>query len=171
MRQLIVALLIALSLIGCTHKKVNDFPLSAKDSAIQELQAGRVQIIEVGETVKLVISSDLLFMKDSANFNPKYVDVFQRIVELIENYDATLIKVAAYTDSNSLGTYQDALSNEQARVVAKRLWNRGLPTRLLYEKGYGMKYAVASNQTTVGRCMNRRVEISFNFRPPRDYVD
>ncbi|HWJ05790.1 MAG TPA: OmpA family protein, partial [Steroidobacteraceae bacterium] len=60
-----------------------------------------------------------------------------------------------------------ALSKARARRVALEIQERlGLPTAAIDSDGRGAAYPVASNDTTQGRALNRRVEVEFWYDDP-----
>lgn len=126
-----------------------------------------VQVIQLGETIRLVMLSDEVFAPNSANIVPAYRPVLTDVARLMATYDITSVKVAAYSDKQSPKNLQTALTTQQAQAVSKFLWSRGVDTRLMYAKGYAGSKPVDSAASASGRNNNRRVEISFQFYPKR----
>lgn len=124
-----------------------------------------VETHRVGEDMKVVIPSDLLFLPHSANFNCRYQFVLPHIASLLECYRKEDVRIAGYTDCGGNPDHNKQLSVLQAEKVAKFLWHQGIDARLLYSKGFGALHPVARNQTYYGRSVNRRIEITFRDIP------
>lgn len=170
-----IAMFIAVS-AGCAHKPQSiSIPtgkeglLQLRQSYINTLRKHGVQVIRVGETVKLVFRSDLLFNPVSANINPYYRRTLNEAAKLIKTYETVTVKVAAYSDNVRYITdprnHKQALTARQAQVIGKYLYAYGINARLVYAQGYGDKHPTAINATASGRSVNRRIEVSFRFYP------
>lgn len=161
----------ALFLTACTASKpppapalVPTAPVTAEQklSLYNYLLSERgVDIIKIGETYTIVISSDLLFKPGSANVNEPYVKNLKIIALLINSYDTTSVGITAYTDEK--GNVARALTEKQAQEILYFLKKDGVDTRLIYAKGYGNLYPVSLEGGN--RRFNRRVEIKFQFHP------
>ncbi len=88
-------LLFCLSLSACSHKQP---AVSAQAALIQNLERCGVESTTVGETVTLVLPSDKLFVINSANVEPNYRPVLEKIAKLLQTYTLVSIKVIAYSD-------------------------------------------------------------------------
>lgn len=159
-------------LSGCAqqpiHWHVQKASITAQRQAgISSLENQGVKVIQLGETMRWVIPSDLLFQYNSANMIASDQNILNTAAQLLKTYSTVNVKIAAYTD-NVVRSYgpanrKQALTMQQAQAVASYLWGKGIDTRLLYAVGYGQHDPVASNGTIKGRNINRRVEISFRF--------
>lgn len=69
------------------------------------------------------------------------------------------ILVMGHTDATGNDSYNQSLSERRARTVAKLFEEVGVPTNQIYFQGAGESQPVATNDTTTGRSINRRVEI------------
>lgn len=141
-----------------------------RNTSVAYLQRHGVSVIATGETVRMVLPSDALFVDGSANIQQAYANrILPKIGRYIKTFDTENITITAYSDSTAthgvLAQRKRALTDRQAQVVASQLWSSGLDTRLLMAKGYGADHAIAWNGTLEGRKDNRRVEINFNFYP------
>lgn len=129
------------------------------------IQAG-VKVVQVGETFTIVLSSDKVFNPGSANLNRCYLPVLKAVSHLIFCYEKTSVRVAVYSDCSCPPVCSKILTQAQARAIAKNMWCNGIDTRLLYAVGYGPESPIASNATSCGRALNRRIEICFRYIPP-----
>ena len=143
--------------------------VSSSQKTSDVLGMNSVHVIRQGESISIVIPSDVLFEYTSANPRQNNPVILGRVAHMVKQYNTSNIKVAAYTDSTAHGVDADnssyALTVRQAQMVSSFLWAHGIDTRLLTAKGYGSKDSVASNSTPQGQYDNRRVEISFRYTP------
>ncbi|MEM1243236.1 MAG: OmpA family protein [Pseudomonadota bacterium] len=133
----------------------------------EKLQYNGVQVVRVGDEIKLILPADRFFKRNTPAMNPQYYPVMNLIALYLNQYNKISIKVAGYTDD--IGAWQRnlALSRAQARAVLHYLELAGVDTRFLYAIGYGPANPIANNFTEFGRHMNRRIEISLRrIRPP-----
>ncbi len=136
-------------------------------SPIDSLRADGVQVIHLGQTYRLVISSDSLFKPHSANLYHHAHGVLNDVARLLNAYHVIRVRVAAYSDAvHSIAhPHKMVLTAQQAFAVQNYLSNRGLSVRLIYADGQGSQHAVAWNGTELGQDANRRIEISFRYIP------
>lgn len=136
-----------------------------RTQAILELQKYNVQVIMLGETIRVVILDDYLFQPGSANIYKDYNHVLKTVTQLLNSYDLADVKVSGYLDNRLPDAVAESLSTRQAQVVADKLRYYGINTRLLYAVGYGVANPVDWNGSEKGRNLNRRVEISVSYYP------
>lgn len=161
-------------LCGCTYNTVcsEEVYFSRAKSTpeirayyFSQLREKGVQVIQLGETLRIVLLSDYLFYPDSANIRRDYRKVLKTVVELINTYEMISIKVSGYTDNIGSIIKKQALTTRQAQVVARYLWALGVDARLTYARGYSLQNPVDWNGSFQGRHNNRRIEIYFRFYP------
>ncbi len=171
-------------LSGCASKAPHYVPVKPKPSIAQirngyinHLEEQGVQVIQLGETIRLVIPSDRLFMANSANFTSYANPVLTTSAKLITSYDKVNVNVAAYSDNIKRSDHyappqrKQALTERQSQVVEDYLWSQHVDTRLLVSYGLGKLNPVAWNGSQVDRKYNRRVEISFQYYPKFNKYD
>ena len=124
-----------------------------------------VQLIRLGETERLVLSSDDLFQPDSANLRPSGKKTLCATARYLKTYDKSMIKIASYSDNRGTVKRLAALTVRQSQIVLDYLWARGVDARLVYATGHNRLNPVDFNNMPYGRHYNRRVEISFFFIP------
>lgn len=132
---------------------------------IHQLRDNDVQVIKLGQTMRIVLFTDYLFNPNSANMQQRYRPVMRTLARLMHTYDKVTVKVAAYTNSGNNMKRAQALTTRQAQVVARYLWSRGINARLEYAVGFNQQNPVGWNGSAMGRHFNRRIEISFRFYP------
>lgn len=89
-----------------------------------------------------------------------------RLVDILNTYPETKIKITGHTDSTGSASYNQIVSEQRAKAVADELEKQGVNASQLLIDGQGESSPIASNSTKAGREQNRRVEISI---PEFDY--
>ena len=176
---LVMGLVSACALVGCVNHK----PPVAKTTQVeqpapnlaQEITRLGGQVIHLGETIRIVLPSDLLFLPHSSNLiNEQSMPILDLVAQFIQSFQTTDVNIGAYTDDTSIDSSMEKrnllLSNNQAKVVESYLWSGtsyggGMNTRLSHAQGYGNTNNVSSNLTSSGRKDNSRIEISFRYFP------
>ena len=114
--------------------------------------------IEKMEKGKPVILNNVNFSTGSHELNIVSKAELNRLVEFLkENHD---LKIALYGHTDNMGStdYNVQLSLRRTKSVKKYLRSKGInPGRVSY-KGFGEIKPIASNKTSFGRSLNRRVE-------------
>lgn len=146
--------LLACLLAGCLRR-----PLTLS----QILHTQGVRIIHAGETIRLVLSSDVLFMPESANIRTCQYPVLDNIAKFLRQYKKVVVIVGAYKNPTPDPRYDTALTRQQADNVVTYLWNRNADARMMEGIGYGGICRLGYQCS-----MNRRVEIVFHYIP--DYL-
>ena len=112
--------------------------------------------LKVGKTIRL---RNLYFQADTSTINKTSYGVLNELSEFLLEYPNFKMELGGHTNNIPLKAYCDSLSLERAEQVYIYLINRGVKESQLTYKGYGKKHPIASNNTTVGRARNQRVEI------------
>ena len=134
--------------------------ISAHQTLVDNLMYNGVQVIRVGDEIKIVLPADRFFYPDTANLNPNYFPVLNKLIVLLRCFDKINVKVSAYTDNIQSWRRDLSLTRLQAWMIMKYLWDSGIDARILYSIGYGSAFPIANNDTPLGQRMNRRVEIT-----------
>lgn len=126
----------------------------------KEAQNNELSIIELpGNALKVGIASDVSFDTGKADIKPAAEATFNKIANILKNYDKTIIHVVGHTDSVGADDYNQTLSDRRASAVGNLLMAQGLATGRIQLQGRGEREPVASNTTAEGRAKNRRVDI------------
>ncbi len=83
----------------------------------------------------------------------------EKIAEFLKQYPERTVLVEGFTDSTGTGPHNDQLSERRAAAVRAAIVKLVTNKDRVKAQGYGEEYPVASNDTAVGRQLNRRVEI------------
>jgi outer membrane protein OmpA-like peptidoglycan-associated protein len=132
-----------------------------QEAALRRQMAGTgVDVVRRGDNITLDMPGNVTFGFDSANLNPQFNSVLDKVAETLIDYNQTVIQVAGHTDSTGSRDYNMKLSERRANSVKNYLVSRGVPAQRLDTIGAGPDYPVADNSTEAGRAENRRVELT-----------
>ncbi|MCM1512074.1 MAG: OmpA family protein [Oxalobacter formigenes] len=134
------------------NKQKNEISTSTKGSGITVTQT-KDNLMQVN------IPSDISFAANSAQLNPDFRQVLNKVADNLKAYPNTNIIIAGYTDNTGNDAINTPLSRERAEQVQAYLISHGVAANRIRTEGFGSKYPVADNATAEGRAENRRVEI------------
>jgi len=126
----------------------------------QQMAGTGVEVVRKGDNITLDMPGNVTFAFDSAQLNPQFNPVLDKVAQTLVEYDKTVIQVAGHTDSTGSHAYNMKLSEQRASSVSNYLAGRGVPTQRMHTVGAGPDHPVADNATPEGRAQNRRVEIT-----------
>lgn len=102
---------------------------------------------------------DVLFDVDSAALKPGAATTMDRIANFLAQHPERNIVIEGHTDASGPAAYNRELSGERARAVQQALADRGIEASRIEVRPLGEEYPVASNDSSAGRQLNRRVEL------------
>jgi outer membrane protein OmpA-like peptidoglycan-associated protein len=105
------------------------------------------------------LSSDLLFDSGQAVLKPGGEKTLETIAQAVRQQPEQKIVIEGFTDSTGPAELNRRLSEQRAQAVKSALVARGVEAQRIEARGYGPSYPVASNDTPVGRQLNRRVQV------------
>ncbi|HEX6267003.1 MAG TPA: OmpA family protein [Burkholderiales bacterium] len=114
----------------------------------------------------LTLSGDLLFDSGLAALKPGGRKALENLAQFLRKEPAHGITIEGFTDSTGSAELNRRLSEQRAQAVRDALVARGIEAQRIEARGYGPQYPVASNDTPVGRQLNRRVQVVI-APPPR----
>ncbi len=165
----------ALLLEGCAHKQPIEWTVTQQTNMqirhnyLRSLRAEGVQVIRVGQTIKVVLHTDRMFAPSSANLYRSYQSVLTTVANYVRTFKTGTVVVTGYSDNVVRGRgvkdHKQLLTALQAQVVSDFLWSRRIKTSLIVAQGVGKHKAVAWNGSYLGRSINRRIEVTFRFYP------
>lgn len=119
------------------------------------------RILEARRTSRGVVvnTSDLVFDAGRTRLSAAARERLARIAGALLECTNVHVQVEGHTDSYGDDAYNEALSDERARVVQAYLVAQGVPRSAIITTGLGATKPVVSNNTDLGRQKNRRVEI------------
>jgi outer membrane protein OmpA-like peptidoglycan-associated protein len=119
----------------------------------------RVQIINEGNQLRVVMPEGILFATDSAAVNPSINNDLYAVADNLNRYPDTRVEVVGHTDNTGSAAYNQDLSERRAGAVGAILRSGGVAGGRIRTYGAGEDQPVASNYTPEGKAQNRRVEI------------
>jgi outer membrane protein OmpA-like peptidoglycan-associated protein len=111
------------------------------------------------ESLKIDVSSEVSFDFGKADLKPAFIPTLDKVGDLLQRYDRTVVHVIGHTDNVGSAEYNQRLSEQRAQSVVDYLTNRGIAWQRLVAEGRGFREPRASNDTAAGRQLNRRVEL------------
>lgn len=123
-------------------------------------------VIHVGHTIKVVLPSAQLFRGQTWYLLRHNMKILNYVAGLISTYNTMNVGIKAYYGyylTKDRHRYFKKLTTKQAQRVERYLWSRCNGSRLMYARGYGIRYPVASDMRDNGRYYNSRVEIIFHY--------
>jgi len=165
-----VATALALSITACSHRPTHtaapQFRASNPDSQslVTDLRNNGIAVVQQGQRLQLVLSTDRIFGATSMQVKPSQVANLRRVADLIKLYGPkATIQVRGYTAELQNRSGRKVTSTQYAQAVASFLWNDGVSKHRMKINGYGKAQPIASNMTPQGSAYNRRVEILVNY--------
>lgn len=122
-----------------------------------------VQVERHGNSIDLIMASDVTFRTGSANINSDFFPVLDSVAVVLRKYNRENIVVTGFTDNVGNAGYNQILSENRAQSVGSYLVSQGIPPNRIFTQGRGKRDPIASNESPNGRAMNRRVVI--NLQP------
>ena len=103
---------------------------------------------------------NLQFKADSAELLPGEEKRLNQIAEILKLADGAQFLIEGHTADTGYEAGEMKLSKERADSIAAALAKRGIGSERFICKGSGSKKPIASNDTSEGKALNRRVEIT-----------
>ena len=135
---------------------------------------GRSERVE-GNDVTVLLDSDVLFEFDEATLSPTAA---RTLADLSEEMNETMagdtVTIVGHTDAKGEDAYNQTLSEERAATVRKALEGSLESSPTFAVEGRGATEPVADNElpdgsdNPEGRRRNRRVEITYEAKPPEE---
>jgi outer membrane protein OmpA-like peptidoglycan-associated protein/tetratricopeptide (TPR) repeat protein len=135
------------------HSENFDIPAT---SAFQEVTKDvELKGIVVGSKI---ILKNIFFDFDKATLRPESTNELQRLTKLLIDVPTLKIEISGHTDSKGANDYNAKLSDNRSKAVVDYLIKAGIAANRLTYKGYGEDQPISTNDTEVGRQLNRRTE-------------
>ncbi|MBZ4419179.1 OmpA family protein [Myxococcus sp. RHSTA-1-4] len=123
----------------------------------------------------VIIRPDRLELRERLVFEPGAATLQARSLPLLDNVarvllvhpELTPVLIESHTDNRGDADANRALSQARAEAVREYLVGQGVPADRLDARGYGPERPIASNETSLGREANRRVELLLPPPPGR----
>jgi len=106
------------------------------------------------------VLGDVLFDFNKYNIKPQYYRFLSEAAKVFEMNPAMRVEVQGNTDNIGTAEYNMKLSLRRAKSVMEYLVYKGVAQSRLSIRGFGFSRPVATNDTSEGRALNRRVELT-----------
>lgn len=133
----------------------------------EELDGVTIQRVEEGIAVSF--DSGILFGFDSSTLRPEARENLEKLSEILNDDDETVLMVVGHTDSTGDEDYNMRLSERRAQSAADYMISQGLSESRVETEGRGETEPIADNSTEAGQQDNRRVEVAIYASP--EYVE
>ena len=127
---------------------------------VSELKGLGAQRAKAGMVLTL---GDRRFRHGHAQLLPGSEQNIAQLVDFFKQHPEVKAEINGYSDNAGSFNTTLKLSQERADAIASALVAQGVPAASLSTHAYGQIGWVASNKTTQGRTLNRRVEIVFDL--------
>jgi outer membrane protein OmpA-like peptidoglycan-associated protein len=120
-----------------------------------------IKIIQIGDTFRIVIPSQKLFVTKTPRQLPTSGKIYTLVAKFMKQYDLISVRVEGFTDDRGSKFRNEGLSREWARTVMDQLVMRDINARLVVTEGYGEKFPIVDNAKQSRRNLNNRLEVRF----------
>ncbi|WP_297595901.1 OmpA family protein [uncultured Cetobacterium sp.] len=127
---------------------------------LKALQSTNITVTNNKDNINLRLPGESSFKSGSAVLNGGFYAPLNSIANIMNKYPETKIQVSGYTDNTGNPNSNLNLSLQRAQSVANYLSAQGVSPSRISSIGYGDRNPVASNATSEGKALNRRVEIN-----------
>jgi outer membrane protein OmpA-like peptidoglycan-associated protein len=130
--------------------------LASRTQELQELKNMQARQTDRGVVLTL---GNVLFQVNSAELVPGAAAQMDQLATVLKEHPQDRVEINGFTDNTGTQTYNLGLSQQRADAVKRALTMRGISPSRIVARGLGEESPVASNDTSAGRQMNRRVEV------------
>jgi outer membrane protein OmpA-like peptidoglycan-associated protein len=127
----------------------------------QRLMAQLNAVLQTRDSARGLIVSmpDVLFDTGSASLKPSARERLAKVAGILIAYPDIHVEIDGYTDSTGSVLFNEQLSQQRADSVRSFMNQQGVPPSSITTRGLGQSNPIASNETSVGRQQNRRIEL------------
>lgn len=131
------------------------------DQARIEQQQQMLKELNAKQTERgmVITLGDVLFSINRAQLSSSGVYNVRKLGDFLNQYPGHNVLIEGHTDSTGNRSINQPLSEHRADAVRAVLIDMGIKRARIQTRGYAEQYPVASNASTNGRQLNRRVEI------------
>ena len=128
-----------------------------RSSLLQQLSV----ILETRDTARgLVVNlSDVTFATGQSALEASAREKLARVSGILSAHPTLRLEIEGHTDSVGSDATNQSLSERRAEAVRSYLIQQSVPAASITSAGFGKSKPVASNDTSEGRRLNRRVEL------------
>lgn len=120
--------------------------------------------IAKADIVKITyIGSKLFFENNSDKLKVASLSQLDALIEILNRYPGAALTIEGHTDSVGADDFNMILSQKRSDSVREYLIGKGIEASRLKAVGFGETKPVATNNTSLGKAKNRRVELKTNY--------
>ena len=112
------------------------------------------------EFKRLLSKNKIHFRTGRAEIAKSSSNLLDQLVEVAKGCPKQTIIIAGHTDSKGSKKTNKTLSQKRAQAIVNYLQKKGLNKNNLKAQGYGEEKPIATNKTSKGRALNRRIEFT-----------
>lgn len=142
---------------GATGAIIGDYMDKQAADIKREVEGAKVE--RVGENIRLIFDSGILFNTGSATITSSSRDNIEKLARILNRYNDTNLVIEGHTDTIGSEADNQMLSERRAESVSALLKASGVSGSRLAPVGYGETRPISTNETEMGRRLNRRVEV------------
>ncbi len=132
----------------------SDVRANQLDAQLKDLNAKKT-----ARGIVVTLGGDVLFDTNMTQLKAGGMRNVEKIAEFLKQYPERTVLVEGFTDSTGTKPHNDQLSERRATAVRSSIVKLVANPDRVKAQGYGEEFPIASNDTAVGRQLNRRVEI------------
>jgi outer membrane protein OmpA-like peptidoglycan-associated protein len=126
----------------------------------RKVAASGIGIQRIGDRIELVMPSDVTFSKGSAQLDPAFTPVLDKVAESLNLYPKTTIDIIGHASTEGADQANLDLSYRRAEAVRMYLQGRSVLSQRMATGGLGETQPVIFPDDTEGkRSQNRRVQV------------
>ena len=112
------------------------------------------------EGATMTMQEDVLFATDSSALRPGAIEKLRPLAGYLRANGGVRVAIIGHTDSRGTDAHNQALSERRAESVRNAFDEMGVTRARFRVEGHGEREPVATNATTAGMRLNRRVEVT-----------
>jgi len=149
---------------GMIEKELDDIVSEVRELVLFNKLGGEVSVTKTEDGVVITMSDLLLFTQGGTKLAPKGLDILEKVASVLSKL-AYHVKIKGHTDNEPISSVYFPsnweLSSARASTVVRLLVKNGVAPQNISAEGYAHYHPVATNDTSKGRALNRRVEIVY----------
>lgn len=145
---------VKVDLRGCALDSDRDGVLNHKDDCPNTPQGATVDVVGCW------VIQDLHFHTAKWDIQTRSYHVLNEVAAILNRHAGLNIEIQGHTDNQGAHAWNMALSHKRANAVKAFLVRKGIQAHRMTTRGFGFDQPVASNETSAGRALNRRVMLA-----------
>jgi len=129
-----------------------------------EIEAGRIELMELRGRTTLKMKDKILFASGSATIGAEGKDALRKVADALRGFQGRTVRVEGHTDNVPTGSSGPFASNwelsaARSLAVVHFFQDAGVDPTRVSGAGFAEFQPIATNDTPEGRSLNRRIEI------------